>query len=164
MAVENKYVNSDVTNGKLVSSLRSGQGINIVTMVETGAVAAADDNGSIYRFFKAVPSNYIPVEICIHNEAITGGTDYDLGLYETGEDAAVVDKDILADGLDLSGARAISAWNNDGMKTIALQTLSTLATLSAQTRPSASYDIALTANTVGSGVGNIRITARFAVL
>ena len=99
----------------------------------------------------------------IHNDAITAGTDYDLGLYKT-NGGAVVDKDILADGISMATARGIATANNAGMTTIALETLATLGTLSAQTDVDAAYDIAFTANTVGSADGDIRVTATFAVL
>ena len=50
------------------------------------------------------------------------------------------------------------------MTTIALETLSTLGTLSAQTDVDSAYDIAFTGNTVGTAAGDIRVTATFAVL
>jgi hypothetical protein len=100
--------------------------------------------------------------ICIHNTAITAGTDYDVGLYKVNS-GAVVDADILADGLDLSSAATVATWNNKGMTTIGIANgTQDLATLGAETNPDASYDICLTANTVGSAAGTIRVTAVFA--
>lgn len=164
MAVEDKYVDSSLASGKIASALNSG-GVNTVTMVATVAVASADDDASVYRLFKSVPSSYVPVEICIHNTAITSGTDYDLGLYKVGVAGAVVEKDILADGLDMSSARTIATWNNAGLTSLTLSNgTQDLGTLSAQTDIDPSYDIALTANTVGSAAGTIRVTAKFAYL
>lgn len=164
MAVEDKYVDSSLASGKIASALNSG-GVNTVTMVATVAVASADDDASVYRLFKSVPSSYVPVEICIHNTAITSGTDYDLGLYKVGVAGAVVEKDILADGLDMSSARTIATWNNAGLTSLTLSNgTQDLGTLSAQTDIDPSYDIALTANTVGSAAGTIRVIAKFAYL
>ena len=163
MAVVDKYADDNVEAGKKTSSLKTGSGIETVTLINVEAVAAADDDGSVYRILADVPSSYIPVTICIHNDAITGGTDYDLGLYKT-NGGAVVDKDILADGISMASARTIATLNNAGMTTIALETLATLGTLSAQAEVDSAYDIAFTANTVGTAAGDIRVTATFAVL
>lgn len=164
MAVENKYVESNLAAGKKASALNTF-GTDVIVGVATVAVAAADDDGSVYRVFKAVPSNLVPVMICIHNTAITSGTDWDVGLYQVGKSGAVVDKDILADGLDLSSAATIATWNNKGLTTIDISGgCKDLATLGAETNPAMAYDIALTANTVGSAAGTIRVTAVFAYL
>ena len=77
---------------------------------------------------------------------------------------AVVDADILADGISMASARGIATLNNAGMTTVALETIADLATLGAETDPDAAYDIAFTANTAGSAAGDIRVTATFAYL
>lgn len=163
MAVENKYTDANIVAGKKASGLVTGSGVPTVTLTGIVTVAAADDDTSKYRVFANVPSSYIPLNICIHNTAITGGTDYDLGLYKT-DTGAVVEVDILADGLDLSSARTIATWNNAGMTSLTLAELKTLGTLSGQTDIDGAYDIVLTANTVGSGAGTARVTGTFAVL
>ena len=163
MAVVDVYVDADVEAGKKASALFA-YGQDTVTGIATVAVASGDDDGSIYRIFSGVPSSLVPISITIHNTAITAGTDYDLGLY-IADSGAVIDKDILADGLDLSSAAAIATWNNTGMTTISIANGGqTLGTLSAQTDVDSSYDIALTANTVGSASGTIRVTATFAYI
>lgn len=165
MAVVDKYSQTDLEagNGKKFPAL-NGAGIDTVTIVGTASVLAADDNLSVYRIFPDVPSNYVPIAICIHNTAVTNGTDYDLGLYETNS-GAVVDKDILADGITMADARTIATLNNVGMTTIDIADgTQSLATLSAQTNPSASYDIALTGNVVGTAAGTIRATGIFACI
>lgn len=161
MAVEDKYVDADLAAGKLASALTS-YGAETVIAQATVAVLAADDDGSVYRLFANVPSSLVPIKIEVHNTAITAGTDYDLGLYEP-ETGAVVDKDILADGISMASARTVATSNNAGLTTIDIANGSqTLGTLSAQTDVDSSYDIAFTANTVGSAAGTIRVTAWFA--
>ena len=161
MAVVDKYVDADLEGDKLGSALFTN-GTGATVAMATVAVAAADDDDSVYRLFKDVPSSLVPIKITIHNTAITNGTDYDLGLYKV-KSGDVIDKDILADLLDMSSTRVIAAENNDGLKTIAIADGGEdLGKLSAQTDIDPAYDIALTANTVGTVAGTIRVTAWFA--
>jgi hypothetical protein len=166
MAVVDLYSQTDLEagNGKKFPSL-NGLGTQTFTAVGTAVIVAADDNGSVYRVIPNMPSNAVPINICIHHGTITNGTDYDLGLYKVNS-GAVVDKDILADGLDLSTARAISTWNNAGMTSLDIVNgTQTLAALSAQTDPDASYDICLTANAVGSATSEeVRVTFTYALI
>lgn len=156
------YVNAEIVAGKKTSALFTGAGTECVVLSETVAIAAADNDGDIFRVFANVPSSLVPLQITIHNTAITGGTDYDLGLYEVNS-GAVVEVDILADGLDMSSARTIATANNAGMTSVVLgDGLEDLGELSGQTDVDAAYDIALTANTVGTAAGTIRVTAVFA--
>lgn len=161
MAVENKYVDSLVVAGKKTTAAFSGIGDSEIVMVATFEVAAADDDGSIYRVFKAVPSSYIPTEITIACDALTSGTDWDLGLYKT-DGGAVVDKDVLMDGQTLASALTRATGHQLGLGAVNIDAVkSSLATLSAQTNPDAAYDLALTANTVGSAAGTVTVIAKF---
>lgn len=162
MAVEDKYVDTNLAAGKITSAVNA-QGQTLVTLIATEEIAAADDDGSVYRFFKSVPSNYIPVEITIACDAITGGTDYDLGLYKVGVGGAVVDKDVLMDGQSLGSALTRATGHQLGLANVNIANInSTLGELSAQTNIDAAYDICLTGNTVGSGAGTVTIIATFA--
>lgn len=161
MAVEDKYVEARLVAGKLAkSSFASGE--NVVAIVATFETAAADDDGSVYRLFKSVPSSYIPFEINIATDGITGGTDWDLGLYKVGVGGAVVDKDVLMDGQTMASALTRASGHQLGLQTVNIADIGkTLGELSAQTTIDTSYDIALTANTVGSGAATITVTALF---
>lgn len=160
MAVENKYVDADIVSGKKTSAAFTGA--QVIEMVATEEIAAADDDGSVYRFFKGVPANLIPVEITIACDAITGMTDCDLGLYLTNT-GAVVDKDVLMDGQTLASALTRASGHQLGLQTVNIADAGkTLAELDAvSTDTPASYDIALTANTVGSAAGTVTIYAKF---
>ncbi len=161
MAVQDKYVNSNLAAGKKSRPIAS-VGENQITMVQTLEIAAADDDGSVYRFFKDVPSTYIPVSITVACDAITSGTDYDLGLYKVGVAGAVVDKDVLMDGQTLASALTRATGTQLGLGNVDLaDAAKTLGVLSAQTTVDPSYDIALTANTVGSAAGTVTIIATF---
>ncbi len=161
MAVQDKYVNANLVSGKHSKAIAS-VGTEQITMVQTVELAAADDDGSVYRFFKDVPSTYIPVNITVACDAITSGTDFDLGLYKVGVGGAVVDKDVLMDGQTLATALTRATGAQLGLAAVDLaDAAKSLGTLSAQTNVDPSYDIALTANTVGSAAGTVTIIATF---
>lgn len=161
MAVEDKYTDTNLAAGK-ISNAYTGQGQNEITLIGTEETAAADSDGSVYRFFKSVPSNFIPVQIDIMTDGITSGTDFELGLYEVGVGEAAIDIDVLMGTQDLSSALTRATGQGLGLAAVDLANVgSTLGTLSGQSDVSASYDICLTANTVGSGVGTISIIAKF---
>jgi hypothetical protein len=161
MAVEDKYVGALTAAGKLEKAALVCGG-QLITMVATEETAAADDDGSVYRLFKSVPSNLIPVEITVMTDGITGMTDTDLGLYKVGVGGAVVDKDVLMDGQTLASALTRATGHQLGLANVNIADLGkTLATLSAQTDPDLSYDICLTANTVGSGAATFSVIATF---
>lgn len=161
MAVENKYVGTLTAAGKLE---RAGLvcGGKTVTMIATEEIAAADDNGSVYRFFKSVPSNFIPIEITICNDAITAMTDVEIGLYEVGIGGAAVDIDVLMGTTDINAGLTRASGHQLGLSAVNLSDAGkTLGQLSGQTTVSPAYDIALTANTVGSAAGTVTLIATF---
>jgi hypothetical protein len=161
MAVENKYVNADMAAGKKSSTRATGSGAEIVGYVVTFETAAADDDGSIYRLISSIPSNLIPYEISITCDTITAGTDWDLGLYKPNL-GAVVEKDVLMDGQTLATALTRATGYQLGLKDVNIaDATKTLAQLSGQTNPDESYDLALTANTVGTAAGTVTVLANF---
>jgi hypothetical protein len=130
--------------------------------VETVEVAAADDDTSTYRLV-SVPSNMRVRSVAIYNDAIVGGTSYDIGLYyNSSKLAGVVVPACVAlfgSAIDLSSAHAstgplnvtyeATATNIDAIK----KPLWQLAGLA--TDPGCYFDIVATANTVGTGAGTI---------
>lgn len=157
MAVEDKYVDSDIESGKLGSALASGfaglTGGNVLVQV-----AAADDDGSTYRLFKNMSPDLVPLAILIQNDAITLGTDYDLGLYVSGTGGAAKDADIMVDGADLSSAGTNVYHLVDPANTG--KALFELAGDTTSTKEDG-YDIVLTANTVGTAAGDIAVAIIF---
>jgi len=157
MAVEDKYIVTDIANGKHSSAIESGLAGATVGQV-TFEVAAADDDNSIYRLFKNVPADQCIAMIIIQNDAITSGTDWDLGLYETTTDGSAKDADVLVDGADLS-----SAGTNTYVMVDPANYGKALFELAGDTLDARDegYDICLTANTVGSGAGTVSVTIIF---
>lgn len=157
MAVEDKYISTKMAAG-LKDNAAKVSGGKQVTLAFNFEVAAADSDGSVYRLAR-LPANAIPVDFKLFADAITGGTDYDIGLYHENL-GAVVDKDLFADGLDPASGEAITAplnglTNLGGADPVAAvgKKLWELLGLSKPNR--GGYDLAITANTVGSGAGTI---------
>jgi len=109
MAVANTkstYIgNADAVPPVLTSGYLHGSRLRHSTA--TVEILAADDNNSVYRMVR-LPSNAIVTRIEVMNDAITGGTDYDIGLYDTLADgSAVVDVNAYGDAIDMSSARTL---------------------------------------------------------
>lgn len=137
---------------------------------ETVAVAAADDDNSIYQFFRVGSGDSIK-SIKLYNDLITGGVDYDLGLYPTDGTvlADAVDADLYCDDVDMAiihpAIPPVSA-NNDGLElrfgdstTSAIQDINNRVweDLGLAADPFLEYVLTLTANTVGSAAGDITL-------
>ena len=158
MAVEDKYVDTAVAAGDAGSGFAT-QGQDVKCMRKTFEVAAADDDGSVYRVFKNVNPHILVLKVDVTNDAITSGTDYDIGLYETGVAGTVLDKDVLADGLDLSSANAVGSELSGLSAVDAANAEKALFELVSESIGAlkGGYDIAVTANTVGSAAGTVSL-------
>lgn len=163
MAVVDKYTDSNISGNivnKLLKTLNAG-GADPGILFATFEVAAADDDDSVYRVFKSVDPNLIPLFIMVGNDAIADGTDYGLGLYEP-DLGAVIDKDAFAADLDMSVAAASMnpVTAKDGMAAVDIDSYNKRiyehAGHTVATRLEA-YDIAFTADTVGTGAGTISV-------
>lgn len=157
MAVQDKYISPNAAAKKENPALFSGG--RLLCVAFNFEVAAADDDGSVYRIGK-LPANAIPVLCNIYSDVITSSSDWDLGLYKPGVSGAVVDKDIFMDGGDPSGGKAITAplngLTNLGGADVVASIGKKLWELLGLSAPSIhEYDLALTANTVGSLAGTV---------
>lgn len=167
MAVQNVYADTTNINSSgrwttVTASKSTGGGARKQwTMRQFVAVAAADDDGSIYRVFKDVDPNLTIMAARIYNGAITSGTSYDLGIYPPDLNSTPYSDNCLGSALDLSSAHAMNA---------PLNALNNLAVADAQkkiwellglteTPPNhlGGVDICLTADTVGSAAGTILV-------
>lgn len=159
MAVENKWVDTSVAAGKKGNPAKVMPG-QIFGFACTFEVAAADDDGSIYKLAN-VGSNMIPLWVKVNNDAITGSTDWDLGFYT--EAGVVVDKDILANTLDLSSAHVfgseLDAMENLGVEKAGQKVWEILG--KTVNNKDNAYVLALTANTVGSAAGTVTVRGLF---
>lgn len=166
MAVINEYVNSNLAADKLDTPAIVKTGKSFVS-VTTFEVASGDDDTSKYRLFKNLDPELIPIRIEVYNDAITSGTDYDLGLYETlsdGQGGVVADVDVFLDGVSMAGARASDSPLNGLTAVDIANRTKRLYELVGDTiiTKKQGYDLVLTANTVGSSAGTITVIAEFA--
>ena len=165
MAAVDKYINAIAEEGEKPFPAVNVNGVGLVAMAATFEVAAADDDASVYRVFKSLPASLVPIDIRINNDAITAGTDYDLGFYKP-EKGVVIDKDSLVDGGDLSSAHAmgspLSGVTALGQEYVGKNIGGILNAKLSNTTRYDSVDLCLTANTVGTAAGTISVTAIFA--
>jgi len=165
MAVQNKYVDALTAADKLTSAAFS-EGAKLVCIVSTFEVAAADDDASVFRVAKIVNSDLIPVKFELYNDAIAGATDYEVGLYEPTVDGvlgAAIDIDVFLGTTDINAGNArgspvdaLGAVNlSDAQKRIYELAGDTISD------KKIGYDIAVTANTIGSAAGTITLIMWF---
>lgn len=118
-------------------------------------LAAADDDTSVFRLV-GLKSHEVVHSILLFCDAITAGTSFDVGLYRTAADGgAVVDADAYGSAVDLSTASKVGIEVAFEARDIANCNKKVFedAGLSADT--GLEYDLALTANTVGSAAGTV---------
>ena len=160
MAVVNDviYENSSTSIKKAVKV----GGSDAIFVATTFEVDSGDSSGSTYRIAK-VPSNYVPVKIEINNDAISGLTDVDLGLYLTSEFGGTAkDADLLVDGADLSSAHVIGS-ELEGMSALDVSKIGdNLASLvSDVVSEYQAYDLVLTINADAGASGTVSVRAIF---
>lgn len=123
--------------------------------------AGSDSNASTYRLAR-LPSHARIVGLGIKSAAITGMTDVDIGVYQTAANGgAVVEKDALEDGLDMSSAINTIAGPGGVAAADGLKPLWELLGLSED--PGIDYDIVATANAAGAGSGVIGLNVLWVV-
>ena len=76
MAVQDKYVRSE----KFRKS-RNDKGMVLHSATVLVAIAAADDDTSVYRVFENMSSSALITNIIVGSTTITNATDYDVGVY-----------------------------------------------------------------------------------
>ncbi|WP_439813982.1 hypothetical protein [Zavarzinia sp. CC-PAN008] len=160
------------TKSKLIQNIEASprvpnevtdQGARLREIAATLEVAAADDDTSVFRICQ-VQSNWRIAAILLTNDAITSGTSYDVGLYQTLDNGgAVVDADAYASAVDLSSGRtapldvAFEARNIDKVNNRVWQDGGF------SSDPKQTYELCLTANTVGSAAGTISVRVQYAI-
>jgi hypothetical protein len=162
-----KYLNSTLDAGGRVLTPK---GFPAHKMVLTGTYekTAADTDTSILRVGK-VPANAIPDyhSSLINNDALAGATDVDIGIYKA-DKGAVVDKDLLSDGLNIAAGNALTSpikafQTHPAIDEFGLTLLELTNLTNTTTRTDQEFDIALTGNTFGTATGTITWRLEFIV-
>lgn len=143
------------TNGKLIDPVN-----NPLSGLACGAgeaiVASGHNDGDIYKLFE-IPGDAVPIFFGWRNTAITGGTAYDIGIYDAGDGGAVKDDDVFLGGQSMASASTANIRNAPVATSnpISINTpIWELAGDTASTKKN-TYVIALTADTVGTADGSI---------
>lgn len=133
-----------------------------VVSVGTVEIAAADDDGSVYRLVR-VPSGARIHKIEFVSDAITGGTDFNLGVYKPAAvgSGVVVSESLFGDALDFSSGNTIPVETTFDQVDLANIEKRLWELLGLSSDPHTEYDIALTATTVGTGAGTVSIRVTY---
>ena len=152
---------ANITNANAVPRVLTENRVKggvVHAQVDTVEVAAADDNTSTYRMARLHTSDVI-THIWLYNDAITGGTDYDLGCYDVADNGGlVIDANNIATAVDMSSARTTLPLDlaHEALDIASCQQ-ALWQVLGLATDPQKLVDLVLTANTVGSGAGTITL-------
>lgn len=161
MAVVDKYTDANVAVKNKTFSVLTGVGADIFHAQGQAAIAAADDDGSVYRVLKDVPASYIPSRILITNSAITGGTSYDIGIYNTNMGSAKAANYFMA-AQTMATARTTKVAVDTLTAVIEADFNKSLAEIAGDlVNPPLSYDLCIRANTVGTVAGTVSVFATF---
>lgn len=162
MAVRDAYVQAEVAEDKLAAAAHAG-GQELVQSIITFETLAADDLGSKYRLIKGINPDARITDIKIYNDAIAGADDVDIGFYESldanGAGGAEIDKNVLADDLDLSSANPINS-PEFGLEDLDVANLGkTIFEICGHTQSTKkrSYDLVLTCNSEPTAAGTITV-------
>lgn len=157
MAVINDYVthnaSSVAVNADTAARFSGGRVRAIPFSFE---VAAADSDGSVYRIGQISPL-CIMKSIKLLSDAIAAANDYDIGVYKPlAIGGAVIKKDCFLDGADINAGKAtftemfVPAIDAVGKSAFIVAGLS-----AADIGKYGVFDLAITANTVGTAAGTI---------
>ncbi|MBM4199731.1 MAG: hypothetical protein FJ189_00390 [Gammaproteobacteria bacterium] len=133
--------------------------------VGTVEIAAGDDNDSVYRVGR-VHSSWRISNIIRYNDAITSGTDFDVGLYDIAatNSGAVINVNAFADAVSLASASVTGtndlyeAGSDVGVEDIE-QKVWEMAGLASD--PNKWMDVCYTGVTVGSGDGTLSVKIQY---
>lgn len=130
----------------------------------TVEIAAADCATSVYRMVR-VHSSWLISEIKRFNDAITSGTDYDVGLYQTAENGgAVKNVNCFADAVSLASASVtgtqdmFEAGADEGVEDLEKRVWEYAGDTA---DPGIFYDLAYTGVAPGSGAGTLSVIVRY---
>jgi hypothetical protein len=148
MAVLDIYLDSGREAGNLGDRKTQGGG-ELTVYPKTATIASGDDDGSVFRIC-TVTDNAIPAlrsSFVKISSAITGGTSYKIGLYDTNS-GEVVDDDLLMTSTSFAsiGDKELTVTATNMSKPL-WELLGGTASAGKQ------YDVCLTAATIGTAAG-----------
>lgn len=137
------------TNGKVIRT--------VVAQISIDADAAA---GDIHKLAQGLPvdAHVLAIRLPRGSAQIADLTDVDFGLYRN-DNEAVLDADILADGVNFSAAAKTGPQDllGENLTYDLTKDIGELVSLESDTEPSGGVDICATINAEGSGTGTITV-------
>lgn len=161
MPVENRKT-ATLTAEDLAGERVATAGKPLLGDVATIEVAAADDDGSVYRLLR-LPSNAVIVDLEIASDALGTSAAYDVGVYEVAANGGfAVDADEFASAVSLSSAIAWTRVLEEAAATdIAKIGQPLWQRLGLTADPGRAYDICATGNVAGTTAGTISLRIRY---
>jgi hypothetical protein len=161
MPIENRKT-AALTAEDLAGERIASAGRVLLGDTATIEVAAADDDGSVYRLLR-VPSNAVLTNIDIASDALGTGASYDVGIYETASNGGVeVDKDEFASSVSLVTAIPWTSIMEEAAPTDIDKIGQQLWQRLGLTKdPGRAYDICATGNVAGTTAGTIALRIRY---
>lgn len=163
MAVVDLNNFEDTTNGYPVKAFQVG-GVTPISFLGKASITSGNSIASVYRLAK-LPIDAIPLSLEVFSSAnITDVNDADLGFYKDAQfGGGVLDVNVLADAIDLSTAKPLSAAGLFGLKSLAVtdmgKTIREL--LSIGRSEYQTVDLALTINVAAGASGTIWVRGTF---
>lgn len=128
---------------------------------DTIEIGSTDSDNSIYRMVP-VYSSWSIKHVWLWNDAVSGGSDFDLGVYlPSGDGGAAVDVNAFADAVDMSSARVAPLDLAFEVRDIANINQQVWQAAGLAVDPKRFYDLAFTAITIGSGGGTLTLAVHY---
>lgn len=124
------------------------------------AIAADDDDTSVY-YLLPVHSSWVITSIRLFNDAITGGTDFNVGLYNA--DLTDKDENAYADAISLASASTDGTELAFEIRDITALGQRVYQDAGETEDPGVWYLLALTGVTVGSGAGDVVVDLTYTI-
>lgn len=147
------YNGADFGTGDKLSTLNDGSG-KAYSLQAAVAFDGTQTNGDVIPLM-IVHGNDILVDGGYGNDALTGMSDVDIGLYDL--DGTAIDADLFVDGDSLASAQA-TKFGDNALSATAVSAIEDsvkkIGDLSADVDENSQYVVALTVNTAGSASGD----------
>ncbi len=138
-------------------------GADVQSSVAKVNIAAADSNTSTYRLVRLKSSMRLQ-SIKLLFDAITGGTSFKVGLYDTLANGGVaVNSNLFANALDLSGGSTTGVEVLNQNNSIANMEKRVWELLGLSVDPFKDYDLVVTAVTIGTSGGNVAALVAYVI-
>ena len=151
-------------NNKTAPANNSGAKVSVITALVN--ITATDSVSSTWKIAR-VPSATSIHQIYIDCDAITGGTDFSLGLYSVSNDTSVAPTAISATLFASALNFATAQRNINGLTGISVANVGKylweLTGLSLIENPNKLYDIVLKANTIGTTAGSVSFKIEYKI-